>query len=65
MMMIEEGHRHLLGYSTLLTARLSSEARDYKSMIRCRSSKARWMQFTIQEDDVEEEDLLLIYFIAV
>ena len=64
-MMIDGGHRHLLEYSILLTARLSSEARDYRSMTRCRCYRVPWMLFTIHEEDVEVEALSLTYCIAV
>ena len=65
MMMIEGGHRHPSGYSTLLTASLSSEARGCTSMIRCRCYKAHWMRFIIHVDGAEEEDLSLIFCTAV
>ena len=65
MMMIEGGHRRLLGYSTLLTASLSSGARGCISMIKCKYCKARWMLCTIHVEGVEAVDLLLIFYTAV
>ena len=65
MMMIEGGPRHPSGYSTLLTARLNSEARGCTSMTKCRFFKAHWMRFIIHVDGVEVEDLLLICCTAV